>query len=102
MTVPSSHSEDAFNLSIYRYSLQAITRDKIICDDDDDDSDDHDWIIRLVLLSIYVTASKKSLEDTILYIFSFFPKNFRSKTRFYLSVRTAVKALKTQVFFKHI
>ena len=44
MTLPSSsHSGDAFNLSIYRcYSLQQITRDQIICDDDDDDCDNDD------------------------------------------------------------
>ena len=77
MTLPSSsHSGDAFNLSIYRcYSLQQITRDQIICEDDDDgddggdddgdddDSDgdgDGDRIIRLVFFPIYGLSPQRN------------------------------------------
>ena len=63
MTLPSSsHSGDAFNLSIYRcYSLQQITRDQIICEDDDDgddggdddgDDDDSDGDVHLPMVMV--------------------------------------------------
>ena len=84
MTLPSSsHSGDAFNLSIYRcYSLQQITRYQIICEDDDDgddggdddgdddDSDgDGDRIIRLVFFPIYGLSPQRNHQRSQ-YLFS--------------------------------